>query len=122
MKHPVNIWNTLAQIMRTSLGQTCSKLHTLFKRLARNSNNCIPSLGQRGRRHDTLSSGTFPYRPYKGVPAPPPSQGHFRDIKIHTWLRAGLREQNKRNHLGAFTGDPNSVGVRWTLNIYYENV
>ena len=31
MKHPVNNWNRLAQIMHTSLGQTCAKSHPLFK-------------------------------------------------------------------------------------------
>ena len=98
MKHPVNNCNRLAQIMHTSLGQTCAKLYTLFKTDLREIQIIVYPVLEREDVNHTLSSGTSPYRPYKGVPPPPP--GHFRYIKFHTWLRAVLREQTKEITLG----------------------
>ena len=58
--------------------RSCRKY--LYNRLTR---NYITFLRQRGQNH-TLSSGTSPYRPYKGVPPPPPTPRAALQRHVHT--------------------------------------
>ena len=52
----------------------------------RGKSNCIPCLGQRGQKNHTLSSGTSPYSPNKGVPPPRPAP-HRDILNILVWNR-----------------------------------